>query len=119
MDKGLCWELQRDISVSSSLFEVCLFEQAGICSYRGGESCTAGAAGERQTWAEMEGVAGKEAGLGLIKLNISGEILSVFHVGQTSKVSLGFFYSLIFLVAKHISVKRTSQLHKLLQADGF
>lgn len=32
MGSGLCWELQRDMSVSSRLFEVC--GRAGICSYR-------------------------------------------------------------------------------------
>lgn len=32
MGSSLCWELQRDMSVSSRLFEVC--ERAGICSYR-------------------------------------------------------------------------------------
>lgn len=63
----------------------------------GGEICTAESAGERQTWAEMEGVAGKQPGLGLIKLTISGEILSALHVGQTCKVSLDLAAGLLLM----------------------
>lgn len=86
-------ELQRDMSVSSRLFEVC--EHAGICSYRREKSALQSLRekGSREAWATMEGIVEKRPvkGLGLIKLNISRDALSVLHIGQLCKVSLDSF----------------------------